>query len=887
MALEKLPWGDSMSTNTKPIRLLISLLTAFLLGFGILVPAGATVNDPDTTSDQPVADEDAEPKAPNDLDEAETEIDNADLEGESAETPNSPIEHIKDTAEETAVTENPVSGEETPANQGVPAQLESELAENSAVAEDEEIAEISTVKNNSNGISLINPRNLGVNLRNSKLYPVGDFDGNGLDDLLSVDASGKLYLHARNLAGSFNSPKQIGSGWAQMKILGGGDYHADGRTDVIALNRRGELFVYTGNGKGGFLHQTQIGKGWGEFREIILAPKGRAPLQIIANTADKTYVYYSNPNAGFKPRVSIEYLPGLSQMAPLTDTNQDSLSELLQLNESGATIWQSKNAKGFSPTKVDLASAEKFTLIETLAPRSKDEPTKVLVQKLNGDLVEFELAGFKQNPLPASALSELPKPVVTDFKASKAIISGKGWPQRGVLSMAYFNNDGYQDLGIIRNNGDFYLYEGKAGGWRKPRKIGTQWNGLKHIQAGVDFDSDGRSDVIAVDFTGKLRLYPGNGSGGFMPMRQIGHGFGDAKKFLVLRQGPNGYPAILWVDSKNHARLYQTNGKAKFGALTSIRGADSDLNVAFAGDDFDKDGRSDLLVQRKNGQLGIILQGPKSDFKASRNIGKGWQFPVLLSGVGSAKSTSIWAITKDGKLLQYSMNYLGPNNSYSMNPIPKPIVKPKPKPKPKPRPKYAPKVQVNGSWLTHPIQWVGQPDSVTCGPTSMYMVLRYLDAGRSKYDGQALSISALRGRNYANVGSGFSGGTSWEQHRLSLGLNRWRGNQDYQQKAFPTGYQFRDAVVNSFYTGRPVLVDTIENYGGPHYNGHFNGYSSHIIVAYRYNVSNGVVGFKDPGGPGSAITGYSKYREFDYNDAVRFGNNFLGDYGGGGHGMVY
>ena len=167
----------------------------------------------------------------------------------------------------------------------------------------------------------------------------------------------------------------------------------------------------------------------------------------------------------------------------------------------------------------------------------------------------------------------------------------------------------------------------------------------------------------------------------------------------------------------------------------------------------------------------------------------------------------------------------------------------------------------------------------------MYMTLRYLGAGNSRYDGKPLTVWNLAGRSYANVGSGYTGGTSWEGKRLSIGLNRWRGTNDYSQWSFPSGRDFDAKVKNSFYTGRPVLVDTIENYGGPHYNGHV-GTTSHIIVAYRYH-SNGTVGFVDPGGPGSAISGYSANRYFDYNNAVRFGNNFLGNYGGGGHGMVY
>ena len=168
----------------------------------------------------------------------------------------------------------------------------------------------------------------------------------------------------------------------------------------------------------------------------------------------------------------------------------------------------------------------------------------------------------------------------------------------------------------------------------------------------------------------------------------------------------------------------------------------------------------------------------------------------------------------------------------------------------------------------------------------MKMVLAYKDAWRSRAGGEKLSVNVLRGPKYANTGTGYSGGTSWEEHRLSFGLNKWLGRPVYRQKAFPTPAAFDQAVRNSFVTGNPVLVDTIENWRGPHYNGHV-GLSSHIIVAYQYNKADGTVGFRDPAGPGSAIPRYGKSASFDYNNARKFATNFLGNYGGGGHGMVY
>lgn len=75
---------------------------------------------------------------------------------------------------------------------------------------------------------------------------------------------------------------------------------------------------------------------------------------------------------------------------------------------------------------------------------------------------------------------------------------------------------------------------------------------------------------------------------------------------------------------------------------------------------------------------------------------------------------------------------------------------------------------VEGSWFKHPIEWKGQSDDETFGPTSMWMVLNYLGAHRSAYDGKALDVWTLKGKGYANVGTGWSGGTSWEDNRLAF-----------------------------------------------------------------------------------------------------------------------
>ena len=72
------------------------------------------------------------------------------------------------------------------------------------------------------------------------------------------------------------------------------------------------------------------------------------------------------------------------------------------------------------------------------------------------------------------------------------------------------------------------LYPGNGtGGFRSPVLIGTRWQSFPEVAGGSDVNNDGRADLLAWTSGGGLFLYPGNGSGGFAGSgRQIGSGWG-------------------------------------------------------------------------------------------------------------------------------------------------------------------------------------------------------------------------------------------------------------------------------------------------------------------------------------------------------------------------
>lgn len=102
------------------------------------------------------------------------------------------------------------------------------------------------------------------------VFSPGDFDGDGFNDLLGRDPSGRLFLYPGDGQGGWLDREQVGQGWSIFNsIVGPGDFNGDGTNDVLARDAAGGLFLYPGDGDGGWLPQEQVGWGWQVMDKII------------------------------------------------------------------------------------------------------------------------------------------------------------------------------------------------------------------------------------------------------------------------------------------------------------------------------------------------------------------------------------------------------------------------------------------------------------------------------------------------------------------------------------------------------------------------------------------------------------------------------------------
>ncbi|BCW47268.1 FG-GAP-like repeat-containing protein [Arthrobacter sp. StoSoilB5] len=132
----------------------------------------------------------------------------------------------------------------------------------------------------------------------------GDFNGDGLNDLLGSEANGDLYVFPSHPWGGWSPRVKVGHGWDVMDLLiGPGDWDGDGNVDVLAKDKTGRLYFYGGDGHGGWTTARQIGQGWNALTMIGSAGDfNRDGFNDVhgVNAAGDLVMYYGDGRGGWK-----------------------------------------------------------------------------------------------------------------------------------------------------------------------------------------------------------------------------------------------------------------------------------------------------------------------------------------------------------------------------------------------------------------------------------------------------------------------------------------------------------------------------------------------------------------------------------------------------------
>ncbi|MFI5867802.1 FG-GAP-like repeat-containing protein [Streptomyces sp. NPDC051546] len=172
-----------------------------------------------------------------------------------------------------------------------------------------------------------------------------------------------------------------------------------------------------------------------------------------------------------------------------------------------------------------------------------------------------------------------------------------------------------------------------------------------------DMTGDGLPDMVAIDTDGKLRLYPGNGTGGLGKMVEIGTGgWGGAQ---ITHRGDwtgDGLEDLVAVVA-GELRVYPNRGDGTLGAPIKMGTLPTSVRIVSAGD-MTGDGQPDLLVSYDDKLWrypGVV--GPVPKYKTPVQIGSsGWNVMTLTSPGDATKNGRpdlLARDTRDGKLWLY------------------------------------------------------------------------------------------------------------------------------------------------------------------------------------------------------------------------------------------
>ncbi|MBZ2199279.1 VCBS repeat domain-containing M23 family metallopeptidase [Occultella gossypii] len=227
---------------------------------------------------------------------------------------------------------------------------------------------------------------------------------------------------------------------------------------------------------------------------------------------------------------------------------------------------------------------------------------------------------------------------------------------RHVLARDY-TGDGVSDVLAVDSAGRLRLYAGNgAGGWASSRQVGAGWSGFQLIAAN-DFNRDGRADIFGVDATGRLYFYAGNGSGGFASRVAFGRGWSAMTN--ILSPGDfdgDGRADLVATDAAGRLWLYRGNGAGGFLAgRTQIGHGWQMFTQVIAGGDANRDGRPDIVAVDRSGRLFGYFGNGTGRFTGSRQLGHGWS-RLQVHSVGGFDLDALddyLAIAADGTMYLY------------------------------------------------------------------------------------------------------------------------------------------------------------------------------------------------------------------------------------------
>ncbi len=194
----------------------------------------------------------------------------------------------------------------------------------------------------------------------------GDFDGDGLDDMLGITGDGRVMLYRGDGHGAFLDPEgtRIAKGWNTLgTVFAAGDFSGDGHPDVMAILKDGRLFLFRGNGTGGLVTgKTQVASGW-QSLDAAFSPgdfPGDGNSDVIVLRPDGSLALFSGNGTGGFTGKSVIFASGFGTailVGSTGDVDGDAKADVIAVWGDGtAKLYRGDGAGGLLDMTADAGT---------------------------------------------------------------------------------------------------------------------------------------------------------------------------------------------------------------------------------------------------------------------------------------------------------------------------------------------------------------------------------------------------------------------------------------------------------------------------------------------------------------------------------------------------
>jgi hypothetical protein len=184
-----------------------------------------------------------------------------------------------------------------------------------------------------------------------------------------------------------------------------------------------------------------------------------------------------------------------------------------------------------------------------------------------------------------------------------------------VVAPGDWTGDGRADLMVITSGGALLLHRGTGGGKfaATGAQIGAGWGGMVSVVGAGNWRGDGRPGLVAHErSSGRLLLYPGDGSGGFLPRVVVSTGAAGMNYLVNAGRWDSGGTPDLFMRGVDSGKLFFYDGNGPGLALPPVAlGAGwASMRGVVGVNDVTGDGAADLVAVSSTGAV-LIYPGDR------------------------------------------------------------------------------------------------------------------------------------------------------------------------------------------------------------------------------------------------------------------------------------